>query len=154
MELEKKVEMLNWYAQAWYASSQADAIHEAVFRAQGYGKFADKCAEEAAEELEEAKACTKRVVELGGKPVFGCIDQPLFDDVKDLLEDWADGFEREDGVGKLNEFAAALSDDAITRKLVEGFVECESEHCAWVNRDLKIIEKIGYDAYLTEMMDI
>ena len=44
---------------------RADTIHEAIFRAQGFGKFADHCKEEADEELEEAKKCTARVVALG-----------------------------------------------------------------------------------------
>ncbi|MBQ7745557.1 MAG: hypothetical protein IJT85_08310, partial [Ruminococcus sp.] len=78
MTLEEKIKMLNDYAMAWYSSSQADYIHEATFRAQGFGKFADLCKEEAEEELEEARKCTERVVALGGKPVFGCIEQPIF----------------------------------------------------------------------------
>ena len=46
MTLEEKIKMLNMYAKAWYSSSQADYIHEAVFRAQGFGRFADRCKEE------------------------------------------------------------------------------------------------------------
>ena len=33
MTLEEKIKMLNDYAIGWYSSSQADYIHEAIFRA-------------------------------------------------------------------------------------------------------------------------
>ena len=41
MTFDEKIKMLNDYAIAWYSSSQADYIHEATFRGQGFGKFAD-----------------------------------------------------------------------------------------------------------------
>jgi len=154
MTFEEKIKMLNDYAIAWYSSSQADTIHEATFRAQGFGKFADLCKEEAEEELEEAKKCTERVVALGGKPVFGFIDQPIFSEIKDLLKDWDDGFKEQKGVEELEKIAASLTDDSATRKLIESFVECESEQRAWVAKHMGIIEKIGYENYLIEMMTI
>ena len=152
MTLDEKIKMLNDYAIAWYSSSQADYIHEATFRAQGFGKFADRCKEEAEEELEEARKCTERVVALGGKPVFGVSEQPTFCEIKDLLKDWDDGFKQYKGVEELEKFAASLADDSITRKLVESFVECESEHRAWVAKHLSIIERIGYENYLGEQL--
>lgn len=54
----------------------------------------------------------------------------------------------------MNQLASELTDDAITRKMVEEFIEGEEEHCAWVAKHLSIIEKLGYDNYLLEMMDI
>ena len=152
MTLDEKIKMLNDYAIAWYSSSQADYIHEATFRGQGFGKFADRCKEEAEEELEEARKCTERVVALGGKPVFGCIEQPTFCEILDLLKDWDNGFKEQKGVEELEKIAASLTDDSITRKLVESFVECESEHRAWVAKHLSIIEKIGYENYLIEQL--
>jgi len=88
MTLEEKIKMLNDYAIGWYSSSQADYIHEAIFRAQGFVKFADRCKEEGDEELEEARKCTARVVSLGGQPAIGYVEQPLFCEIKDLLKDW------------------------------------------------------------------
>ena len=152
MTFDEKIKMLNDYAVAWYSSSQADYIHEAVFRAQGFGKFADRCKEEGDEELEEARKCTERVVALGGKPVFGCIEQPTFCEIKDLLKDWDDGFKEQKGVEELEKIAASLTDDSITRKRVESFVECEAEHRAWVAQHMGIIEKIGYENYLIEQL--
>lgn len=54
----------------------------------------------------------------------------------------------------MNKLASDLFDDAITRKMVEEFIEGEEEHCAWVAKHLAIIEKLGYENYLLEMMDI
>lgn len=152
MTFEEKIKMLNDYAVAWYSSSQADYIHEATFRAQGFDKFADRCKEEGDEELEEARKCTERVVALGGQPVFGCIEQPIFCEIKDLLKDWDDGFKEQNGVEELEKIAASLTDDSITRKLVESFVECEAEHRAWVAQHMGIIERIGYENYLIEQL--
>ena len=53
-----------------------------------------------------------------------------------------------------DQLASELTDDAITRKMVEEFIEGEEEHCAWVAKHLSIIEKLGYENYLLEMMDI
>lgn len=153
MTFDEKIKALNDLAVAWYSTSQADSIHEAIFRAQGYGKFADHCKEEAEEELEEAKKCTARIIALGGKPEFGFIKQEIHYDPKELLDQWYKEF-TEGGIASMNKLVSDLSDDAITRKMVEEFVEGEEEHCAWVAKHLAIIDKLGYDNYLLEMMDI
>ena len=149
MTLEEKIKMLNDYAIGWYSSSQADYIHEAIFRAQGFVKFADRCKEEGDEELEEARKCTARVVSLGGQPAIGYVEQPLFCEIKDLLKDWDDGFKEFKGVERMENEIANLADDSITRKLLECFIECEAEHRAWVAQHMGIIERIGYENYLT-----
>ena len=153
LTFEEKIKALNELAIAWYSTSQADSIHEAIFRGQGYGKFADHCKEEAEEELEEAKKCTARVIALGGKPEYGFIPQEIHYDPKELLERWYKEF-TDGGIASMNELVANLGDDAVTRKMVVVFVEGEEEHCAWVAKHLAVIEKLGYDNYLLEMMDI
>lgn len=153
MTFDEKIKALNDLAIAWYSTSQADSIHEAIFRGQGYGKFADHCKEEAEEELEEAKKCTARIIALGGKPEFGFVKQEIHYDPKELLDQWYKEF-TEGGIASMNKLVSDLSDDAITRKMVEEFVEGEEEHCAWVAKHLAIIDKLGYDNYLLEMMDI
>lgn len=153
MTFDEKIKALNNLAITWYSTSQADTIHEAIFRGQGYGKFADRCKEEAEEELEEAKKCTERVVALGGKPEYGFIPQEIHNDPKELLERWHKVF-AEGGTESLNQLARSLADDAVTRKMVEEFVAGEEEHATWVAKHLSIIEKLGYDNYLLEMMDI
>lgn len=153
MTFDEKIKALNDLAIAWYSTSQADSIHEAIFRGQGYGKFADHCKEEAEEELDEAKKCTARIIALGGKPEYGFIEQEIHYDPKELLQRWYKEF-TEGGIASMNKLVSDLSDDAITRKMVEEFVEGEEEHCAWVAKHLAIIDKLGYDNYLLEMMDI
>ena len=153
MTFDEKIKALNDLAVAWYSTSQADSIHEAIFRGQGYGKFADHCKEEAEEELEEAKKCTARIIALGGKPEFGFVKQEIHYDPKELLDQWYKEF-TEGGIASMNKLVSDLSDDAITRKMIGEFVEGEEEHCAWVAKHLAIIDKLGYDNYLLEMMDI
>ena len=107
---------------------------------------------EAAEEFEEAKKCTARVAELGGVPEYGCTEQKMYCDMKELLEGWL--AEGKEGVKHLNELAASCTDDVVTRKLFEEFAADEADHVKWVAQHLAIIEKIGYDNYMIEMMDI
>lgn len=154
MTFDEKIKALNDLAVAWYSTSQADTIHEAIFRGQGLGKFADRCKEEAEEELEEAKKCTERVVALGGKPVYGFVPQEIHYDPKELLEQWHKEFTEFEGASFMNKLVGDLADDAVTRKMIEEFIEGEEEHAAWVAKHLSIIEKLGYDNYLLEMMDI
>lgn len=154
MTFDEKIKALNELAIDWYSTSQADAIHESIFRGMGLGKFADHCKEEAEEELAEAKRCTARVVELGGKPEYGFIPQEIHKDPKELLEKWYKEFTELGGIESMNKLAAGLTDDAVTRKMVEEFIAGEEEHCGWVAKHLAIIEKLGYDNYLLEMMDI
>ena len=154
MTFDEKIKALNDLAVAWYSTSQADTIHEAIFRGQGLGKFADHCKEEAEEELEEAKKCTARIIALGGKPEYGFIPQEIHNDPKELLERWYKEFTELGGIASMNKLAADLCDDAVTRKMVEEFVAGEEEHCDWVAKHLAIIKKLGYDNYLLEMMDI
>ncbi|MBQ1549709.1 MAG: Bfr protein [Clostridia bacterium] len=154
MTFEEKINALNGLAKAWYSTSQAGSIHEEIFRAQGLGKFADLCKEEAEEELEEAKKCTARVVALGGKPEYGFDPQEIHDDPKALLDQWYKEFTELGGLQEVNDLAKALDDDVVTRKMVEEFAEGEAEHYAWVSKHLAIIEKLGYENYLLEMMDI
>ena len=103
--------------------------------------------------MEEAKKCTARIIALGGKPEFGFVKQEIHIDPKELLDQWYKEF-TEGGIASMNKLVSDLSDDAITRKMVEEFVEGEEEHCAWVAKHLAIIDKLGYDNYLLEMMDI
>ena len=69
--------------------------------------------------------------------------------IKDLLKDWDDGFKEFKGVERMENEIANLADDSITRKLLEGFIECEAEHRAWVAQHMGIIKRIGYENYLT-----
>lgn len=127
MKLEEKVKKLNYYAQAWYSTSQADIIHAAIFRKQGLVKFAERCMEEAKEELEEAEKCTERIVALGEKPEYGFLPQEIYYDAKDLLKSWSDDFVN--GIPEMNKVANSFDDDYITRDMFNEFIRCEEEHC-------------------------
>ena len=47
---------------------------------------------------------------------------------------------------------AFLLDDSET--VADAKLRLAEEHCAWVAKHLAIIEKLGYENYLLEMMDI
>ena len=51
MTFDEKIKALNDLAVAWYSTSQADSIHEAIFRGQGYGLSAMQALEKYALEV-------------------------------------------------------------------------------------------------------
>lgn len=152
MTFEEKITALNGLAQVWYSTAQANTLHAAIFREQGFGKFADKCKEEATEEFEEAEKTSARIIALGGEVVFGSVNQPMFSEPVALLEDWYNNFTT--AIADLNKLANEFNDDYLTRAMLEEFIKGEEEHYEWVKMHLALIEKIGYENYLIEMMDI
>ena len=153
MTFDEKIKALNDLAIAWYSTSQADSIHEAIFRGQGYGKFADHCKEEAEEEWNEAEEVLQRLVELGCKPAdlqeaMKTIEFSFYDDPKQQIEsDY-----NPEAVKIMSEMAAAFADDYPTQKLIQKWIDGEKDHMAWEAQYLNYIEKLGYENFLTTMM--
>lgn len=54
----------------------------------------------------------------------------------------------------LNQLSSEFEDDFVTRKMIEDFIESETEHLMWVKKHLAVIEAIGYDNYLIEQIEL
>ena len=150
--MEKRYERLQNYAHLWFSTAQQDAVCAAIFKKKGYGKLATLWEEESTEEFDEAKKINARLLDLGFIPTFGCTELKIFEDPKTHLEDFAKNAPA--AIADLNQLSGEFEDDFVTRKMVEDFVEGETEHLMWVQKHLAVIEAIGYENYLIEQVEL
>ena len=57
-----------------------------------------------------------------------------------------------EAIKMISELAEAFSDDYPTKKLIEKWIDGETEHMAWEAQYLYHIEKLGYENFLIAMM--
>ena len=153
MTKEEALKGFAYMGAVWFGNSKQHFAFSAYCRMQGWNKLADKWKEEAEEEWDEAEEVLNRLVELGCKPaelqeMMKTIEFPFYDDPKKQIEsDY-----NPEAIKMLNEMAAAFSDDYITQKLIQKWIEDEKAHMDWERQYLGYIDKLGYEAFLTEMM--
>ena len=145
-----KVEFLKYLAKGWFGNSQQHSIHAQLLKARGLNKLADKLMAESDEEWEEAKKVNARLIELGETPAVEIEAYPVITDIKEMLE-----YDCKDAAEALPEMSKALSlfdDDYVTRHMIEEFIIEEQDHFNWVKGHLSLIEQIGMEKYIIEML--
>lgn len=145
-----KIEFLKELAKGWFGSSQQHSIHAQLLKARGLNKLAGKIMAESDEEWEEAKMVNARLIELGEAPAVELQVYPVITDIKEMLE-----YDYKDAVEALPAMSKALSmfdDDYVTKHIIEKFIIGEQEHLNWVKTHLCMIEQIGIDNYIIEML--
>jgi bacterioferritin len=145
-----KVELLRNFAKSWFGNSQQHSIHAQLLAHRGFKKLADKIMAESEEEWNEAKEVNKRLIELGETPVVAIEDYPVICDIKEMLEyDCKDSAE---ALPLMSKCLAMFDDDYVTRDMIQKFIIDEQEHFNWVRQHLNLINEIGYENYLIEML--
>lgn len=153
MTKEETLKAFAYLGAVWFGNSKQHFAFSAYDRLQGWNKLADKWKEEAEEEWDEAEEVLNRLVELGCKPAdlqeaMKTIEFPFYDDPKRQIEsDY-----QPDAVKQLSDLHAAFADDVPTQKLIEKWIEGETEHMAWEAQYLNYINKLGYENFLTMMV--
>ena len=145
-----KIEFLKGLAKGWFGNSQQHSIHAQLLKARGLNKLADKIMAESDEEWEEAKKVNARLIELGEMPAVELQVYPVITDIKEMLE-----YDCKDAAEALPMMSKALSlfeDDYVTRHMIEEFILDEQDHYNWVKGHLCLIEQIGMDNYMIEML--
>ena len=145
-----KIEFLKCLSKGWFATSQQHSIHAQLMKARGLNKLADKLMGESDEEWEEAKKVNTRLIELGETPAVELEEYPVITDIKEMLE-----YDCKDAAEALPMMSRALSmfdDDYVTRRMIEDFIIGEQDHFNWVKGHLCLIEQIGMENYLIEML--
>ena len=145
-----KIEFLKELAKGWFGNSQQHSIHAQLLRARGLNRLADKIMAESDEEWEEAKKVNSRLIELWETPAVELQVYPVITDIKEMLE-----YDRKDAVEGLPMMSRALSmfdDDYVTKRMIEEFIIDEQEHLNWVKGHLCLIEQIGMENYMIEMI--
>jgi len=145
-----KIEFLKELAKGWFGNSQQHSIHAQLLKARGLNKLADKIMAESDEEWDEAKMVNARLIELGETPCVELEAYPVIPDIKAMLEyDCKDAAE---GLPMMSKALALFDDDYVTRHMIEGFILEEQNHYNWVKGHLCLIEQIGMENYLIEML--
>ena len=145
-----KIEFLKELAKGWFGNSQQHSIHAQLLKARGLNKLADKIMAESDEEWDEAKMVNARLIELGETPAVELEAYPVITDIKEMLEyDFKDAAE---GLPMMSKALALFDDDYVTRHMIEGFIIEEQDHYNWVKGHLCLIEQIGMENYLIEML--
>ena len=145
-----KIEFLKYLAKGWFGNSQQHSIHAQLLKARGLNKLADKIMAESDEEWEEAKKVNARLIELGETPAVELEAYPVITDIKEMLE--YDLKEAAEALPMMSKALSMFDDDYVTRRMVEGFIIDEQDHYNWVKGHLCLIEQIGMENYLIEML--
>jgi len=145
-----KIEFLQELAKGWFGNSQQHSIHAQLLKARGLNKLADKIMAESDEEWEEAKKVNARLIELGETPAVVLQEYPVITDIKEMLEyDCKDAAE---ALPMMSKALALFDDDYVTRHMIEEFIIDEQDHFNWVKGHLCLIEQIGMENYIIEML--
>lgn len=145
-----KVELLKEFAKGWFGNSQQHSIHAQLLKARGLNKLGDMIMAESDEEWEEAKKVNERLIELGETPAVAIQEYPIITDIKEMLE-----YDCKDAAEALPMMSKSLSmfdDDYVTKAMIEKFILDEQEHFNWVKGHLCLIEQIGIENYMIEML--
>ena len=145
-----KIEFLKYLAKGWFGNSQQHSIHAQLLKARGLTKLADKIMAESDEEWEEAKKVNARLIELGETPCVELQEYPVITDIKQMLE--CDCKEAAEALPTMSKALAMFDDDYITRHMIEEFIIDEQDHFNWVKGHLCLIEQIGMENYMIEML--
>lgn len=145
-----KIEFLKELAKGWFGNSQQHSIHAQLLKARGLNKLADKIMAESDEEWEEAKKVNARLIELGETPAVVLQEYPVITDIKEMLEyDCKDAAE---ALPMMSKALALFDDDYVTKHMIEEFIIDEQDHFNWVKGHLCLIEEIGMENYIIEML--
>lgn len=145
-----KIEFLKYLAKGWFGNSQQHSIHAQLLKARGLNKLADKIMAEADEEWDEAKKVNARLIELGETPCVELQEYPVITDIKEMLE--YDLKEAAEALPMMSKALSMFDDDYVTRHMIEEFILDEQDHFNWVKGHLCLIEQIGMENYVIEML--
>lgn len=145
-----KIEFLKELTKGWFGNSQQHSIHSQLLKARGMNKLADLIMAESEEEWKEAKEVNARLIELGETPAVEIETYPVITDIKEMLEyDCKDAAE---ALPMMSKSLAMFDDDYVTKAMIEKFIIDEQEHYNWVKGHLCLIEQIGIENYIIEML--
>lgn len=145
-----KIEFLKALAKGWFGNSQQHSIHAQLLKDRGLNKLADKIMGESDEEWDEAKKVNARLIELGETPVVEIADYPVITDIKEMLE--YDLKEAAEALPMMSKALAMFDDDYVTKNMIQEFIIDEQDHYNWVKGHLCLIDQIGMENYMIEMI--
>ncbi len=140
------------YLGTWVSNQSFNHFVQArIFAAQGFTKLEEKYAGHSVEELDFAKSCFDRILDLGGEIKHEerpCME--LFDDIEAF---YANEIKlAEAGLSEVLAKMPELACDLTTYDMVKEWYKDEEEDCVWTATQLELIKKIGRENYLSQQM--
>jgi len=128
-------------------------IHHKMCQNWGYSRLSSKKREESIDEMKDADRIMERILYLDGVPNVQRLNPVRVGE--DAVEQHRLDLALEtEAIQRLNEAIALCRErgDNGTRELLEDILEGEEESADWLESQLHIVEEIGKESYLAEMI--
>ena len=148
------IEALNDVLTAELTAINQYFIHHKMCANWGYSRLSKKKREESIDEMKDADAVIERILYLDGVPNMQrmnpvCVgEDPVEQHQLDLAAET-------EAIQRLNAGIALCRDnsDNGSRELLEGILEGEEESADWLEAQLHLVDEVGKENYLSEMIN-
>jgi len=147
------IEALNDVLTAELTAINQYFIHHKMCQNWGYSRLSSKKREESIDEMKDADRIMERILYLDGVPNVQRLNPVRVGE--DAVEQHRLDLALEtEAIQRLNEAIALCRErgDNGTRELLEDILEGEEESADWLESQLHIVEEIGKESYLAEMI--
>lgn len=147
------IEALNDVLTAELTAINQYFIHHKMCQNWGYSRLSSKKREESIDEMKDADRIMERILYLDGVPNVQRLN-PVRVGEDAVEQHHLDLALETEAIQRLNEAIALCRErgDNGTRELLEDILEGEEESADWLESQLHIVEEIGKESYLAEMI--
>lgn len=146
---EKVIETLNNLLADELTAINQYILHAEMCSNWGYEKLHNKVQERAVQEMKHAEKLIERVLFLEGKPIITKLNPIMIgDNVKKQFEN---DLVAESGAIKAYNAAIKFTSDSGdngTKSLLESILKDEENHLDWIETQIDMVEKVGFENYL------
>jgi len=148
------IEALNDVLTAELTAINQYFIHHKMCANWGYARLSKKKREESIDEMKDADAVIERILYLEGVPNMQRMN-PVRVGENPIEQHQLDLAAETDAIQRLNTAIALCRDqgDNGTRELLEGILEGEEESADWLEAQLHLVDEVGKENYLSEMIN-
>jgi bacterioferritin len=83
-------------------------------------------------------------------PAVEIAEYPVITDIREMLE--YDSKDASEALPMMSKALALFDDDYVTKRMIEEFIIDEQDHYNWLKGHLCLIEQIGMENYMIEML--
>ncbi len=129
-------------------------IHHKMCANWGYARLSKKKREESANEIKDADAVIERILYLEGVPNMQRLN-PIRVGEDPIEQHRLDLTVETDAIKRLNDAIALCREksDNGTREMLEDILEGEEESAEWLEAQLHLVDEVGKENYLSEMIN-